>query len=204
MSTYPLDCNHFVNKVLPSKSLSGDPAALYVALDYLTLSQIPQEIHELTANTGFFLFMKQNIFNINKIMITVFTGWSKKTSYFVFRLTFLFLNIFSKCLHNIVAKQQEILPYEFPVCTTKTSPAMVIESQVSDFCQASKQPFFCRRFLKRPTNTHPQHQLVDTLIALRVPVLIQGVLLDILIELFIWKLKCMGCYGPDFCCQGQS
>ena len=47
---------------------------------------------------------------------------------FVCGLKFLFLNIFSKFLHDIVAECQKILPYKVQVCTTKTLLAVVIES----------------------------------------------------------------------------
>ena len=37
-------------------------------------------------------------------MLNCITGWSKKTPFFVFRLKFLFLNIFANFFHNIVAE----------------------------------------------------------------------------------------------------
>ena len=61
-----------------------------------------------------------------RLTISGIQGGPKSTPYFVCGLTFLFLNIFSKFLHNIVAEQWEILPYKFPVCATKTSPAVFV------------------------------------------------------------------------------
>ena len=59
-------------------------------------------------------------------------GGPKKPPYFVFDLEFLFLNIFSKNFHKIVAEYQEIFPYQSQVYTKKSLSAVVIEKSVKE------------------------------------------------------------------------
>ena len=47
---------------------------------------------------------------------------------FVFRVTFLVLNVFSIFFREIVAKYQAVIPYEFQFCTTKFESTAVIGS----------------------------------------------------------------------------
>ena len=57
----------------------------------------------------------------------------QKKPYFVFRLTFSVLNIFSKKNCDVVAIYQKIMPYKFQVLTTKSDSTVIINSQVPNF-----------------------------------------------------------------------
>ena len=73
------------------------------------------------------------------------TGWSKKPPYFVFSLTFVVFNIFSKMFRHNVAKYQQILPYKLQVSIKKTLSAAVIDRQISGLKKLAKSVTFLRQ-----------------------------------------------------------